>query len=187
MTVIVGLVDNGKVWMGGDSAGVSGMALTPRRDAKVFVNGDFIFGFTSSFRMGQLLRYVFEPPARERGEDAMRYMVTKFVPAVRKCFADGGYSKTEKGVDTGGDFLVGHRGELFAIEGDYQVGQVRTPYCAVGCGRDIALGSLHTTQAASMYLPESRAAEPEDRIVMAMAAAEAFSTGVCGPFVVQSL
>ena len=57
MTCIVGLIDGRRVWMGGDSAGVSGLDITVRADAKVFRNGDFLIGFTSSFRMGQLLAF----------------------------------------------------------------------------------------------------------------------------------
>ena len=57
MTCIVGLVHEGVVYIGGDSAGVGGMSLTVRADEKVFQNGEFLMGFTTSFRMGQLLRY----------------------------------------------------------------------------------------------------------------------------------
>ena len=41
MTCIVGLVHGGKVYMGGDSAGVGGYCLTVRADEKVFRNGEF--------------------------------------------------------------------------------------------------------------------------------------------------
>ena len=59
MTCIVGLVDNGKIYMGGDSAGVSNLDIRIRADQKVFKTGEFIMGFTSSFRMGDLLKYDF--------------------------------------------------------------------------------------------------------------------------------
>lgn len=55
MTCIVGLVENNKVYIGGDSAGVAGLSLMKRADEKVFKKDEFIFGFTSSFRMGQLI------------------------------------------------------------------------------------------------------------------------------------
>ena len=64
MTCIVGLEHKGKVYIGGDSAGVAGYSLSVRADQKVFINGNFIFGFTSSFRMGQILRFGFNPPRR---------------------------------------------------------------------------------------------------------------------------
>ena len=42
MTCIVGLVEKGNVYIGGDSAGVGGYSLTVRADRKVFRNGDFV-------------------------------------------------------------------------------------------------------------------------------------------------
>jgi hypothetical protein len=57
MTAIVGLTDNGTVHIGGDSAGVSDWSLTIRADSKVFTNGPYVMGFTTSLRMGQLPRY----------------------------------------------------------------------------------------------------------------------------------
>lgn len=86
MTVIVGLVNKGDVYIGGDSAGVAGLDITIRADEKVFTNGPFLMGFTTSFRMGQLLRYKFDPPKQTVNTDDMKYMVTDFIDATRKCF-----------------------------------------------------------------------------------------------------
>jgi hypothetical protein len=55
MTCIVGLRQGGKVFIGGDSAGISGWDVTVRADPKVFLSGPYAMGFTSSFRLGQLL------------------------------------------------------------------------------------------------------------------------------------
>ena len=75
MTCIVGLVHEGVVYIGGDSAGVAGLSLTVRADEKVFRNSDFLMGFTTSFRMGQLLRYSLKPPRRHPDDDIHQYMV----------------------------------------------------------------------------------------------------------------
>ena len=64
MTCIVGLVHEGTVFIGGDSAGVAGLSLVVRADEKVFRNGDFLMDFTTSFRMGQLLRYNPDSPPK---------------------------------------------------------------------------------------------------------------------------
>jgi hypothetical protein len=48
VTAIAGFVHKGSVWIGGDSAGVADYDLHIRADQKVFVNGEFGFGFTSS-------------------------------------------------------------------------------------------------------------------------------------------
>ena len=179
MTCIVGLVDNGKVYMGGDSAGVGGYDLTIRADQKVFRNGDFLMGFTSSFRMGQLLRYKLSPPKLHSDDDLYQYMVVQFAEAVRTCLKDGGYAQNDKGEEHGGTFLVGAKGRLFSIHGDYQVGEPQDPFYAVGCADNIALGAMYATQGKGM--------NPEERVRLALQAAERYSAGVRGPFAIECL
>lgn len=177
MTCIVGLVHDGQVYIGGDSAGVAGYSVTVRADEKVFNKGEFVMGFTSSFRMGQLLRYKLNIPFHKPNVDTYEYMVTEFVEAVRQCLKDGGYSRNESGEDIGGKFLVGYRGKLFLIDLDYQVGESLLQYDAVGCGEDLAKGSLYSTRDLD---------DPNKRILMSLEAAEQFSAGVRSPFKVLS-
>jgi hypothetical protein len=127
MTCIVGLVDGGRVFVGGDSAGVSGLSLQVRADEKVFRNGPFVMGFTSSFRVGQLLRYRLRPGAHPDGVCALEFMATVFVDEVRRCLKEGGAAKKENEIEEGGTFLVGYRGRLFRVDDDYQVGEMRAP------------------------------------------------------------
>lgn len=182
MTCIVGLVDNDKVYIGGDSAGVAGYSLTVRADKKVFKNGDFTMGFTSSFRMGQLLNFKFQPPSLFNGngikKEIYEYMVTDFVEEVRNCLRDGGYAENKNGAESGGTFLVGYENRLFSIECDYQVGEAANGMMAVGCGDDLALGSLYTTKDLDM--------KPEERIELALESAEKYSAGVQRPFYIMN-
>lgn len=175
MTCIVGLVHNGDVYIGGDSAGVAGLSITIRSDEKVFGNGPFIMGFTTSFRMGQLLRYKLAPPAQTVHQNDMEYMVTSFIDACRQCFSQNGFG--DKDASVGGNFLVGYHGKLYNIEGDYQVGVPKATFDAVGCGSDLALGAMFATEG----LP------PEKRINAALAAASTFSAGVAPPFTILKL
>lgn len=177
MTCIVGVVDNKRVYIGGDSAGSDGYGLVVRADEKVFRNGPFLFGFTSSFRMGQLLRYAFNPPKHDSDMGDYQYLVTDFINAVRQCLKDGGYATKTSEAENGGTFLVGYRGHLYKVENDYQVGQAVDGYDACGCGYQIALGA--------MYASENE--DAEKRIKKALRAAERFSAGVRGPFVVEVL
>lgn len=177
MTAIVGIAQKGKVWIGADSAGSDGYSMTIRKDPKVFINGRFIIGYTSSFRMGQLLEHCFRPPAysHKADGDVMAYMVRKFIPKVRDTFKEGGYQWTHNERSSGGTFLVGFRGELFQVEDDYQVGRRAEGYDAVGCGADFALGSLYATAGDR---------DPNHRIIAALSAAASFSAAVSGPFTV---
>lgn len=172
MTCIVGLVHEGRVYIGGDSAGVADLNLTVRADDKVFINGDFIMGFTTSFRMGQLLRYKFKPPYHMPNISDYEYMVTSFIDEVRNCLRDGGYARNNHGEELGGRFLVGYKGKIYEIQDDYQVGLPLDEFTAVGCGELIAKGSLYST----------RGKDPEERIKEALEASERFCAGVRAPF-----
>lgn len=177
MTCIVGIAEKGSVYLGGDSAGVGRYDLTVRADRKVFRNGDFIMGFTSSFRMGQLLAYSLAPPQRFPERDIHSFMVTDFVDAVRQCLKAGGYAEKRNESESGGTFLVGYAGRLFTIYDDYQVAESVDGFAACGCGDEVALGSLYTTQGAS----------PAHRLKVALEAAERLSAGVRGPFFYETL
>jgi hypothetical protein len=163
--------------MGGDSAGVAGFTLRLRSDLKVFQIGEFLIGYTSSFRMGQLLRFEFNPPEHPEGLDDFTYLVKHFIPAVRQCFKDGGYSTISSNQETGGTFIVGYRGGLYEVDDDFQVGIPFDGYAAVGCGTDIAVGALF----ASRHLP------PRQQVMTALKASERFSAGVRAPFKILHL
>lgn len=105
MTAIVGLVQDGSVYIGGDSAGVSGMSLTVRADAKVFRKKRYLFGFTTSFRMGQLIRYSLKLPKPKGDLDA--FMSSTFIDALRDCLKSGGWAMKDNEREEGGTFLVG--------------------------------------------------------------------------------
>lgn len=142
MTVIVGLAHAGKVYMGGDSAAVEGWNLTLTAAPKVFIRGPFIMGFTSSFRMGQLLEHALTPPEHAPGVHDQTFMVTSFVDAVRSCLKAGGFATKDKEAEAAGTFLVGYRGTLYRVDTDYCVIRPEYQYDACGCGQMIALGSL---------------------------------------------
>lgn len=91
MTCIVAVKENRRLIVGGDSAGVGGYHLTVRKDPKVFFNGPFLFGITSSFRMRDLLEFSFVPPEHPKKVSDREYMATLFIDAVRSCFEKGGY------------------------------------------------------------------------------------------------
>lgn len=172
MTCIVGIAHHGQVILGADSAGTGGTDQRIRRDRKVFVNGELIFGFTSSFRMGQLLEFNLTPPSIIEGQEPFSYAVRALVPAIRDALKAGGFSKIDSGRETGGVFLVGFRGRLFTIYEDFQVGEDLGSIASVGCGDAYALGAMHALSSA----------DPMVRLQAGLDAAATFSAGVAGPF-----
>ena len=177
MTCIAGFVEKGKVCIGGDSAGVAGFNIVSRKDTKVFRNGDFIIGYTSSFRMGQLLRFSFKPPKVPKNMDVYEYLCTLFVDEIRETYKKGGYLRKSDDVESGGCFLVGYKGRLFNIDSDFEVGENRDNFDSVGCGCSYALGALDA-------LSKDTEIDSTTKIYKALEAATKFSCGVCEPFII---
>lgn len=178
MTCIAGVATEGRVYIGGDSAAVDPWHhLVLRRDRKVVRNGEFIIGFTTSYRMGQLLGYRLQVPKRHPDRDVYTYMVCDFVDAVRSCLSDGGYAEKSNGRERGGQFLVGYAGRLFFIDGDFQVGENSGGIDACGSGAQVAIGAL----AVNAGKP------PRERVMEALRAAEENISTVRSPFYIEEM
>jgi ATP-dependent protease HslVU (ClpYQ) peptidase subunit len=183
LTCIVGLVHEGVVYIGGDSLGSNGYSGTLRRDKKVFhLKGvkDAVIGYTSSFRMGQLLMYkeglIDFRDIYAYGKNAVghEYLVTKFIPNVISLLEEGGYSKSINGEKSGGEFLFGYKDRLYKIESDFQVAESLDSFDACGSGEEFALGSLYSTIDSNL--------SPIERVHKALKSASHFSVGVSAPF-----
>lgn len=178
MTCIVAAKnEKGEVWMGADSLGVCpSFRCSVRRDPKIFRNGSWLIGYTSSFRMGQLLMFNKLPEPPEKKEELFPFMVSEFIPAIREILEQGGFTKKKDNQEEGGCFLVVHKNRIFKIEEDFQVAENLAPFDACGCGGDYALGA--------MYAMLDRRRKPEDMIQVALEAAQEFSAGVRAPFTI---
>lgn len=185
MTAIAGLVHDGRVYIGGDSFSGNGASQDTVTNPKVieigtppYGLGPMLIGFTSSWRMGQLLQHKLTLPDVIHATDPLEYLVCHFVESVRKTLKDGGYAEVSNGQESGGYFLVGYGGRLFTIQADYSVLESTLGIDATGAGYKEVLASLYA-------LRDSRI-KPEDRITTALEAAATFNPMVQGPFLVRS-
>jgi len=154
MTCIIGLVENGEVYIGADGASSNGHFIENARIEKVFRNGKYVIAYTSSFRMGQLLQYCIslpDPPEKV----TLKFMVEEFIEIVRDEFKKYGYSKVESNEETGGTFIVGVNNSLFHVYNDYQVGHYQDGFTVDGSGRYFAVGAM---EALKDFDPEPRIA-----------------------------
>lgn len=176
MTCIVGLAEEGKVYIGADSASAAGWTVRQTKLPKVFRNGDFIIGYTQSFRMGQILQHHLSVRKQFVGEGHNEYMVKAFAEAVRESLKSHGFAKTENNVERGGEFLVGYKGHLYSFDSDFQVNEMAMGYDACGCGENFALGAMKALEGVP----------PEERITKALECAATFSGAVIPPFHILS-
>lgn len=177
MTCVVGLVQKGRVYLGVDSAAVQGWTRRASQVSKVFRRGPFLIGYTTSFRMGQLLEHHLNVAPQTEKQTDMGYMVTHFIEAVRVLLKEKGFTKIESNTEKGGQFLVGYRKHLYTIESDFQVGHLVEEFDAIGSGSDFALGAMKALDKTP----------PMIRVRRALEIAAHYNMGVCGPFTIKTM
>lgn len=164
MTCIVGLIDKGRVWMGADSsANFEGDEIETWVNPKVFPSGEYLIGFTGSFRVGQQLQHGNHFKPLPAGHDIMAHLVTVVMPDLKKVV----------GKSAPDEMLIAHGGRLFKVGAEYVVSE-HTNYAAVGTGKTWAQGNMH-----------GGSGEPSSRLRRALSAAQAHCSSVREPFVVQ--
>ena len=182
MTAIVGLVDDGVVYIGGDSATTDGwLNQSTMAGSKVFERSDFLFGVAGSIRALQLVEHKFQIPWCPVEVPCETYMVTQFLDSMRECFLDSGYLKKqheEEEMDSA--FLIGHEGKLFTLHVDFALVENNRGYAAIGSGAEIAQGAMYATA-------DRDDLTPKERIRIALRAAEQHNAGVRRPFIIKSL
>jgi len=75
--------------------------------------------------------------------------------------------------------MIGLRGEIFAIGGDFTALKLQEPWIAIGSGRHTAYGALHALAEAPL--------DAEDKVRRALAAAQSYTANVREPFHVLSV
>lgn len=139
MTCIVGVEFNGKVLIGGDIQGTGGNNKIVHTQPKVFHKKSVIFGFTTSYRFGQILEHnLTDPVVPEDDEEIYRWLVQVLVPSMLGTLKRYDYQ-------TGGQCLIGVRGQLWELQNDGSVLRSVLGYNTCGSGAEYALGSMCTS------------------------------------------
>jgi ATP-dependent protease HslVU (ClpYQ) peptidase subunit len=173
MTCIIGLAHKGHVYVGADSASVGGQEIRVTKLPKAFRKGDFLIGYTGSFRMGQILQHHLEVRPQFASETDDQYLVCTFAEAVRSCLKEHGFAQIKDNQEEiDGRFLVGYKGRLYYFDRDFQVNEHADSIDTCGCGREYALGAMKALE----HLP------PQERISKSLEIAAYFSNSVSGPF-----
>ena len=151
MTIIVALLDSdGVIHMGGDSSASNDTdAIDICGNEKIFHSYSFMYGICGSFRVMNVIRYIFDPPAFTwyDNDAPVEYMVKCFVPMLIKVLrSNKTLEKDNNVVSMDATMIVGFQGNLFIVDSDFQVRQLPPEnFFAIGSGAEAAKGSLYTS------------------------------------------
>lgn len=179
MTAILGLVHDGKVYIGGDSANSNHIVNIIDRK-KVFVQrpSNLLIGITGSTRYAQIVEHHINiDPCLALNFHS--YLVTMFIPALREALKTHGFTKTESGQESAdyGAMLVGHKHYLVRIESDFSVQPYVRGFDAIGSANSLAIGAMAAL---------SPRLAPEKRITRALEISAEFDPYVRPPFVIRN-
>jgi len=179
MTCVAGYVDtNGDIYMGGDSIGVNGGEYTLIKDSKVFIKRNMIFSFSTSFRMGNILKYDFEIPNHPPNLSTMEYLISIFLVKLLVKYEERRYLTISDNVAFSEVFLLGYDNRLFKIEPDLCIIEDEKKYDAAGCGQSFAK--------ATFFNLKDYNTTPEEKVYQALYVASQFSL-VRQPFTILKL
>jgi len=180
MTCVIGLKTQNDVYLAADSVctDTQTLHLHTRNERKIFTNGNAIFGYSGLCRLPQVVEYNFKMPKQTQKDD-MEFLCSTFVDALRKCFKKASFTELQSGREFfAGQLLLGYKNNIYEIEGDFTImneinAMAGHNFTAIGCGRDLALGSLYSS---------STVKDHKVRLREALEVAEKYSSGVAKPF-----
>lgn len=168
MTCIVGIVEKGHVYIGGDSASSNTKWIKTKKDSKVYKRGDFIVGMSGRCYVIQEIKHSFIFPWDTENLTPMEFMIRNFIPAL-KTFLKAVHRKFDEC-----SMIIGYKHHLFTVCDDLTVHEWINDFDAVGSGEEYAIGALHALTNTSIPTKE--------KVERALAASAEYCKNVKPPF-----
>jgi ATP-dependent protease HslVU (ClpYQ) peptidase subunit len=175
MTAIVAIKDETGVHLGADSLVTCAYTASEKVEPKICRVGELLVGCAGDCRAADVFSGMVLP-SRVEGETDYQYLTGRFVGTLQTVLEKGGCLREVRGGSYRWDcqILVALRGNLFSIGIGFAVCE-RPAFTAIGSGKEVALGSLHTT---GLYDIPTR-----ERLRLALRAAADQTPYVSAPFV----
>ncbi len=152
MTLLVGIADKRKVWIGADSASVSENFAVAVPEAKVFKKDGWLIAGAGDWRALEIVRYYVRLPNVPTQTELHRSLCIGFSAAIEKGFSDNNYKPED---ETDFTLLVGVGNSLFHWSSSHAE---QHSFTAVGIGEEFAIGYLeakHGTRTPSEVIRET--------------------------------
>lgn len=182
MTLVVGIVHQGEVWMGSDSACCDDNQRQIIATPKMCRKGEFLIGCAGTLRATHIVQYHLELPQQGQEQDVHEFICRDVAEAIRECFVKHDCIESDKGATKlDANILIGYRGRLFAVHTSWQVVEDATPYHSIGSAYPNANGALYALERAAPELP------PLLRLELVLETASAQVMDVAPPFHIEKL
>jgi hypothetical protein len=153
--------------------------------AKVSVNGKYLLGAAGDVRAINILHHAFTPPtppANATGSKLDKFFTTKFIPALRECFDQQGYSAPAREAahlaEQGSTIIAVLNATVYVVNEDYSWANDRSGIYALGSGAQYAMGALHARKPKKDYTP----AKARSEALLALQIASRFDPHTGPPF-----
>lgn len=119
--------------------------------SKVTTNGKYLLGAAGDVRAINLIQHAFVPPTpgvNLAGKKLDAFITTKFIPALRACFDEHGYStadgdrKTHQ-AEQNSTVIAVVNATIYVVESDYSWASDQNGIYALGTGSAYVLGAIH--------------------------------------------
>lgn len=111
--------------------------------SKCFVVGDYIIGVAGEYRAVSTLKHTLTPPPSPKiyGIELDHFIITKFIPAIKKCYTNAAHGSADVAVDA--LLMVCVNATVYVIDPDWTFLRDESGISAIGSGGSYALGALH--------------------------------------------
>jgi len=112
---------------------------------KITKNNGYLVAGSGDSQPCDILQHIFIPPiptVQER-KDLYKFMIVKFIPAMRECLEDNGWKSSTDDKESGFNMLFAFDGEVFDIGDDLSVLLNDDGIYGVGSGSPYAIGALY--------------------------------------------
>lgn len=128
------------VVLAGDYLGSNGFTKAIFSGSKIFKHSNMMFGYTSTFRFGQIIECVLDdnslyPPVDKA--DTYSWLVRNFVPKLKATLKEEDYT-------SGGNAILVINAQVWELQPDFSVLRAESGVNAVGSGEYHAISSLLT-------------------------------------------
>lgn len=138
MTTIIGIQRKNGFLLAADAITNNDRSYEHKDVKKITEVGDYVLSGAGTSRYCDIILYGWQPPVYD-GSEPYIFMVSKFIPEMRKMHEETGYTLKE---EEGFEFIVGLKNNLYYIAEDYSVLKTKTNMYGIGSGSAYALGAV---------------------------------------------